>query len=146
MWQYSCPIFSLHSLVGVKVLVRLRLRFSLFVKINLDIIHGFTISFPFRNLDIFLLEDAIVSSKTNPRAAAARIRREVMARNNEAKAETFSFISTLYLKQQTNILWCFSSSKFENSLFINKLFRYMFRSERKVYTANKDQMKYFVQN
>ena len=129
MWQYSCPIFSLHSLVGVKVLVRLRLRFSLFVKINLDIIHGFTISFPFRNLDIFLLEDAIVSSKTNPRAAAARIRREVMARNNEAKAETFSFISTLYLKQQTNILWCFSSLKFGNSLFSNKLFRCIFRSE-----------------
>ena len=108
------------------MLVRLRLRFSLFVKINLDIIHGFTISFPFRNLDIFLLEDAIVSSKTNPRAAAARIRREVMARNNEAKAETFSFISTLYLKQQTNILWCFSSLKFENSLFSNKRFRCIF--------------------
>ena len=107
------------------MLVRLRLRFSLFVKINLDIIHGFTISFPFRNL----LEDAIVSSKTNPRAAAARIRREVMARNNEAKAETFSFISTLYLKQQTNILRCFSSLKFGNSLFSNKLFRCIFRSE-----------------
>ena len=58
----------------------------------------------------------------------------------------FSFISTLYLKQQTNIFWYISSLKFENSLFSNKLFRCIFRSERKVYTAENDQIKYSVQN
>ena len=61
-------------------------------------------------------------------------------------SEIFSFISTLYLKQQTNIIWCFFSLKFENSLFSNKLFRCIFRSEKKVYTAKNDQIKYFVQN
>ena len=58
----------------------------------------------------------------------------------------FSFISTLYQKQQTNILRYFSSLKFENGLFSNKLFRFIFHRERKVYTSNKDQIKYFVQN
>ena len=57
----------------------------------------------------------------------------------------FSFISTLYLKQ-TNILRYVPSLKFENSLFSNKLFRCIFRSERKVYTVENDQIKYFVQN
>ena len=57
----------------------------------------------------------------------------------------FSFISTLYLKQQTNVLRFFSSLKFENSLFSNKLFRCTFRSERKIYTAANDQIRYFVQ-
>ena len=58
----------------------------------------------------------------------------------------FSFISTPNLNQKTNILRCFSSLKFENSLFSNKIFRCIFRSERKVYTAENDQIKYFVQN
>ena len=57
----------------------------------------------------------------------------------------FSFISTLYLKQ-TNILRYVPSLKFENSLFSNKLFRCIFRSERKVYTVENDQIKYFVEN
>ena len=61
-------------------------------------------------------------------------------------AAIFLCISTLYLKQQTNILRCFCSLKFENSLFSNKLFRCIFRSERKIYTAENDQIKYFVQN
>ena len=52
----------------------------------------------------------------------------------------FSFISTLYLKQQTNVLRCFPSLKFENSLRSNKLFRCIFRSERKIYTAENDQI------
>ena len=58
----------------------------------------------------------------------------------------FSFILTIYLKQQTNILRCFSSLRFENSLFRNKLFKCVFRSEEKVYTADNHQIKYFVQN
>ena len=57
----------------------------------------------------------------------------------------FLFISTLYLKQQTNILRCFSVLKFQKSLFKNNLFRYILRSE-KVYTAENDQIKYFTQN
>ena len=57
----------------------------------------------------------------------------------------FLFISTLYLKQQTNILRCFSILKFQKSLFKKNLFRYVFRSE-KVYTAENDQIKYFTQN
>ena len=55
----------------------------------------------------------------------------------------FSSILTLYLKQQTNILLSFSSLKFEKSLFSNELFRCIFRSERKVYTAKNDQIRYF---
>ena len=58
----------------------------------------------------------------------------------------FSFISTFCLKQQTIILWCFFSLKFENSLFSNKLFRRIFCIERKVCTAENDQIKCFVQN
>ena len=58
----------------------------------------------------------------------------------------FPFISTLYLKQQTNILRCLSSLKFENSLFSNKLFRCIFCSERKLYAAENDHTKCFVQN
>ena len=51
----------------------------------------------------------------------------------------FSFISTLYLKQQSNILGCFSSLNIKNSLFSNKFF-----PEKMVYTAENDQIKYFV--
>ena len=58
----------------------------------------------------------------------------------------FSVISTLYLKQQANILRCFPSLKLENSLFSNKLFGCIFRSKEKVYTAENDQIKYFIQN
>ena len=63
---------------------------------------------------------------------------------NETISAIFSFISTLYLNQQANILRCFCSLKFENSLFSNKLFRGIFPSERKVYSAENDQIKYFV--
>ena len=58
----------------------------------------------------------------------------------------FSFISALFLTQPTNILPYFCSLKFENSLFSNKLFRCMFRSNRMVYTAENDQIKNLVQN
>ena len=58
----------------------------------------------------------------------------------------FPFISTFYLKQQTSILRCFCSLKFEYILFSNKLFRCVFRSKRTIYTAENDQIKYFAQN
>ena len=90
----------------------------------------------------FLLEDAIILSKTNPCSGSAKQKRS-NGEVNEAVLATFSFISKLYLKQQANIFWCFFSSKFENSLFGNKLFRCIFRSERKVYTAEKRPNKVF---
>ena len=43
--------------------------------------------------------------------------------SREVMSTIFLFIKTLYLKQQTNILRCFSSLKFENSLFGNKIFQ-----------------------
>ena len=57
-----------------------------------------------------------------------------------------SFIWILYLKQQTNILWCFCSLRFESSLFNNNLFRCLFLSKRIAYIAEKEQVKYFLQN
>ena len=51
----------------------------------------------------------------------------------------FSLFSTLNLKQQTSILRCFPSLKFENSLFSNKLFRPIFGGKRNVYTAENNQ-------
>ena len=84
----------------------------------------------------FLLEEAVMSSKTN-RAVAARSRRELVAKLEIMKtmSATFSFISIPYLRQQTNIFRCFSSLKFENSLFSSKFFKCIFRNEKKVFTT-----------
>ena len=63
--------------------------------------HGFTISFPLRNLHVFLLEDAIILSKANPCSGSTKKKRgNGYVRNNETMSPIFSFISTLYLKQQ----------------------------------------------
>ena len=95
----------------------------------------------------FLLEHAIISSKTNPCSGSTKQKRiNGYVRNNKTMSAILSFISTLYLKQQTNILWCFSSLKFENSLLSSKLLRCIFRSGRKFYAAENDQIKYFVRN
>ena len=95
----------------------------------------------------FLLEHAIISSKTNPCSGSTKQKRiNGYVRNNKTMSAILSFISTLYLKQQTNILRCFSSLKFENSLLSSKLLRCIFRSGRKFYAAENDQIKYFVQN
>ena len=105
-------------------------------------IHGFTISFPFRKLHVLLLEDSIISSKANP-CCSGSTKQKIWSNGKleimKQIQRSFSFISTLYLKQQANILCCFCSLKFENSLFSNKLFRCIFRSERKIYTAENDQ-------
>ena len=53
---------------------------------------------------------------------------------------------TTNLKQQTNILRCFCSLKFEKGLFSNKFFSFLFRSKMTVHTAENDQIKYFAQN
>ena len=58
----------------------------------------------------------------------------------------FSLISTLYLKQQINILWRFFSLKFENSLLSNKLLRCIFRSEGRFIQLKMTSRKYFLQN
>ena len=56
------------------------------------------------------------------------------------------FIRILYLKQQSSIQRCFSRSKFEKSLFSNTFFSFIFPIKMIVYTAEKDQIKYFAQN
>ena len=50
---------------------------------------------------------------------------------------------SFHLFQYSSVLF---SLKFENSLFSNELSRCIFRSERKVYIAENNQIKYFVQN
>ena len=88
----------------------------------------------------FLLKGAIISSKINPCSSSTN-QKICKGWNNKTMTAIFSFISTLYLKQQTNILRCFCSLKFENSLFINTLFRYLFCSKRTIYTVENDQIK-----
>ena len=54
------------------------------------------------------------------------------------------FIRILYLKQQSNILRCFSRLKFEKSLFSNTFFSFLFRVKMIVYTAGKDKLNIFL--
>ena len=78
----------------------------------------------------------------------ARSRRDgiVKVKNNKTISTILSFIQVLYLKQQSNIVQCFYSLKFENGLFRNKLSNCIYRSKRIVYTTKKVHTKYFVQN
>ena len=95
----------------------------------------------------FSLVDPIISSKTNPCSGSKKQKKSNgIVRNNKTMSAILSFIRILYLKQRTNILWCFCSLKFENSLFSNKIFRYIFYCRGMVYAAEKNQTKYFVQN
>ena len=50
------------------------------------------------------------------------------------------------LKKRSNTLRCFCNLQFQNSSFSNKLFSCIFYSKRIFYTAQKNQIKYFVQN
>ena len=97
-------------------------------------------------ITLFLLEDAIISSKTNSCSGSTKqkIGSDGEVQKKKTNSPIFSFISTLYLTQQANILRCFCSLKFENILFSNRIFRCVFRSERKVYTTDIDQRKYFI--
>ena len=92
--------------------------FSLFVIVSLYNL----ISVP--QITHFLLEYAIIPSKTMAKLEITKLCQRSFHLGTEL---------TLYLKQQTNTLRCFSILKFESSLFSNKLFRCIFRSERKVY-------------
>ena len=56
-------------------------------------------------------------------------------KSNETMSVILAFIRILYLKQQSNILWCFCSLKYEKSLFSNNFSSWMFRNKRIVYTA-----------
>ena len=95
---------------------------------------------PVPRITCFLLEDAIILSKTNPCSGSTKQKTGYVCyiRNNKTMSAVFSFISTLSLKQQTNIFRCFWNLSFENSLFSNKLFRHTFRSKR---TTENDQNK-----
>ena len=93
-----------------------------------------------------LLGDVILS-KTDLRSGSEKKRRSYgRVGNNEAMSTILSFFPILYLKQQSNILLCFCSLKFEERFLSNKFFNFIFRSEMIVLTAKKDQIKYFAKN
>ena len=62
----------------------------------------------------------------------------VKVKNNRTMS-ILTFTRILYLEQQSNILRCFYSLKFEKSLCSNELSSWIFRSKRIVYTAKKVQ-------
>ena len=70
------------------------------------------------------IRDAIISSKTDLRSGSIKGKRSCgTIRNNKAMSTVLSFIRILYPKQQSNILRCFCSLKFEKkSLFSNKFY------------------------
>ena len=63
-------------------------------------------------------------------------------RNNKAVSTILPYILILYLKQQSIILRCCYSLKFEKSFFSNKFFGFIFLSKMIVVAAVKDQIKY----
>ena len=79
---------------------------------------------------------------------AAPSKREVIVKRVKSEiiknVSNLFIYSNLYLEEQTNIFWCFSRLIFENRLFSNKPFRCIFWSERAIYTAKKEKIKYFV--
>ena len=77
---------------------------------------------------------------------ARRRRKYGKIKNNKTMLKMLLFIRILYLKQQSSILRCFSRLKFEKSLFSNTFFSFIFPIKMIVYTAEKDQIKYFAQN
>ena len=94
-----------------------------------------------------LLVDVIISGKTNPCSGSKKQQRSNDQVRNKTISTNMSFFRSLYLKQHSNILFYFCSSKFEekkkNS---NKLFSCIFCSKRTVYTVGKDKIKYLIQN
>ena len=95
----------------------------------------------------FLLGDVIISSKTEPHNVSKKEKRSYgKSKTNKTTLKILSFIQILYLKQESSILRCYSRLKFEKSLFSNTFFSFIFRSKMIVHTAEKEQMKYFVQN
>ena len=71
--------------------------------------HGFTILISVTQVTRVSLEDAIVSSKTEPRNGNKKESRSYgEVRNNKAMLKILSLFRILYLKQQSNILRSFS--------------------------------------
>ena len=76
----------------------------------------------------FLLGEAIISSITDSRSSGSKKgkRSHGKVRNNKRMWTILKFILILYPKQQSNILRCFSSLKFQKSLFSNTFFSFIF--------------------
>ena len=90
------------------------------------------------NNTVFILSSSSKSNQT--RVVVARGRIETMVKvNNKTMSTVLSFIPILYLKEQSNILWCLWDLRFEKLLYSNKLLSYIFRSKRIVYTVKKVQ-------
>ena len=100
----------------------------------------------------FLLEDAIISFKTDPHNGSKKKKKEKKKRNygkienNKTILKILSFIQVIYLNQQSSILWCFCWLKFEKKLFNIRFFSFIFRSNMIAHAAEKDQTKYVAQN
>ena len=85
-----------------------------------------------------LLRDAIISSKIDLRSGSKKEKRSYgKVRNDKTKSTILWFIWNLYLKQQSNIVRCFCSLRFEKSLFSNKFFSFTFPSKMIVRTAKR---------
>ena len=72
-----------------------------------------------------------VNYKTDPHCGSKKEERNYgKVKNNEKMSTIMPFIQFFfYLKQQTNILWCFCSLKFEKRFFSNKFFIFIFRKK-----------------
>ena len=83
-----------------------------------------------------LLGDAVISSKTDRRNGSKKEKISYSKiRSNRTMSKILLFIRILYLKQQSNILRCFCSLKFEKSLFSNNFFSFIFSSKMIVHTS-----------
>ena len=95
----------------------------------------------------FLLGDALISSKKDPRKVSKKKKKSYgKNKNSKIMLKNLSFIRILYFKQESSILRGICSLKLEKSLFSNTFFSFIFCSNMKVHTAEKDQIKNFAQN
>ena len=95
----------------------------------------------------FWLVSAIISCKASPCGKKQkRNNRKVKNKKNVSHLFIWIFLFEFYLKACLNFLRCFDSLTFENSLFSNKLSRCICRCKMIVNAAEKNQIKYLVQN
>ena len=82
---------------------------------------------------------AIISSKTDLHSGNNKKKRRYgKVRNKKAMSIILPFIRIIYLKQQSNILRCFCSLKFEKKLSSNKFFNFIFHTKMIALTSEKD--------
>ena len=71
-----------------------------------------------------------------------------MVARRRRKVKNLSFILILYLNQQSNVLQCFCSLKFEKRLFSNTFsvlyFTVRWHSWKRIHAAEKDQVEHFA--